>query len=251
MLHVAYSAIRVRALQFPRAVSLRSSLDNTAMNPTTPIGVFLVEDDARMREAFERMVDAHPELALMGSVTTIADAKASLAHIKPHVAIVDLGLPDGDGASLIEFLRVSLPDTAILVSTIFGDETHVVRAIEAGAGGYLLKDTTLDEFARSILLVVSGDAPLSPQIARHLLKRFAPQRTQKPSRLAAGTQDLTPREIAILEQVACGFSVAETAAALGISAHTVASHIKSIYSKLAVTSRLRAINEARLRGLIR
>ncbi|WP_322048632.1 response regulator transcription factor [Paraburkholderia sp. J67] len=221
------------------------------MKPVTPIGVFLVEDDPRMREAFERMVDLHPDLVLLGSVTTIADAKACLAHIAPNVAIVDLGLPDGDGASLIEFLRASLPDTAILVSTIFGDETHVVRAIEAGAGGYLLKDTTLDEFARSILLVVSGDAPLSPQIARHLLKRFAPPNTVKPTRPPVGAQDLTPREIAILEQIASGFSVAETAASLGISAHTVATHVKNIYAKLAVTNRQRAVNEARLRGMIR
>jgi DNA-binding NarL/FixJ family response regulator len=222
------------------------------MKPATPIGVLLVEDDAHMREAFERMIDTRPDLALVGSVTTIADAKARLAHIKPHVAIVDLGLPDGDGATLIEILRTALPDTAVLVSTIFGDEAHVVRAIEAGARGYLLKDTTLDEFARSILLVVSGDAPLSPQIARHLLKRFAPPASaRKPVRTPADGQALTPREVAILEQIACGFSVAETAAALGISAHTVATHVKNIYVKLAVTNRQRAVNEARLRGMIR
>ena len=223
------------------------------MSETTPVGVFLVEDDAQMREAFERMVDAHPELTLIGSATTIADAQAALARVHAQVAIIDLGLPDGDGDVLIESLRTSSPDTAVLVSTVFGDEAHVVRAIEAGARGYLLKDTTLEEFARSILLVVSGDAPLSPQIARHLLKRFSPPAAdvRKPLRTPKDTQDLTPREFAILNQIACGFSVSETATSLGISHHTVATHVKNIYSKLAVTNRVQAVNEARRKGMIR
>jgi DNA-binding NarL/FixJ family response regulator len=166
--------------------------------------------------------------------------------------IVDLGLPDEDGAVLIESLRISSPDTAVLVSTIFGDEAHVVRAIEAGARGYLLKDTTLDEFARSILLVVSGDAPLSPQIARHLLKRFPPTapNARNPVRAMADLQDLTPREIGILQQIASGFSTGETATMLGISHHTVATHVKNIYSKLAVTNRMQAVNKARGKGII-
>jgi DNA-binding NarL/FixJ family response regulator len=212
-----------------------------------------VEDDAAMREAFERMVDTHPHLRLAGVATTIAEAQAALAHVRPQVAIIDLGLPDGDGDVLIDSLRTSSPDTAVLVSTVFGDEAHVVRAIEAGARGYLLKDTTLDEFARSILLVVSGDAPLSPQIARHLLKRFAPPATdaRKPAHATRSTQDLTPREFAILEQIAYGFSIIETAAILKISHHTVATHVKNIYSKLAVTNRMQAVNEARRKGMIR
>jgi DNA-binding NarL/FixJ family response regulator len=223
------------------------------MSDTVPVGVFLVEDDAPMREAFERMVDTHPQLTLLGTATTIAEARAALEHLHAQVAIVDLGLPDGDGDVLIESLRESSPDTAVLVSTVFGDEAHVVRAIEAGARGYLLKDTTLDEFARSILLVVSGDAPLSPQIARHLLKRFAPPAadTRKPPRAAKDIQELTAREFAILEQIAYGFTVVETAAILKISHHTVTTHVKNIYSKLAVTNRMQAINEARRKGMIR
>jgi DNA-binding NarL/FixJ family response regulator len=222
------------------------------MSETAPVGVFVVEDDAQMREAFERMVHAHPNLVLAGSATTIAEAQAALARVHAQVAIIDLGLPDGDGDTLIESLRITSPDTAVLVSTVFGDEAHVVRAIEAGARGYLLKDTTLDEFARSILLVATGDAPLSPQIARHLLKRFSPPaNARKPLRSEKDPEDLTPREFAILEQIACGFTVNETATSLGISHHTVATHVKNIYSKLAVTNRMQAINEARRKGMLR
>jgi DNA-binding NarL/FixJ family response regulator len=198
------------------------------------------------------MVHAHPNLVLAGSATTIAEAQAALARVHAQVAIIDLGLPDGDGDTLIESLRITSPDTAVLVSTVFGDEAHVVRAIEAGARGYLLKDTTLDEFARSILLVATGDAPLSPQIARHLLKRFSPPaNARKPLRSEKDPEDLTPREFAILEQIACGFTVNETATSLGISHHTVATHVKNIYSKLAVTNRMQAINEARRKGMLR
>lgn len=224
------------------------------MSETALISVFLVEDDVAMREAFERMVDAHPDLTLVGTAGTIADAEAELAHVHAQVAIIDLGLPDGDGDALIESLRISSPDTAVLVSTVFGDEAHVVRAIEAGARGYLLKDTTPEELARSILQVVSGDAPLSPQIARHLLKRFSPPSANARSKAAGpdnGMEGLTPREFAILEQIACGFTVIETAEILHISRHTVATHVRNIYGKLAVTNRMQAINEARRKGMIR
>ncbi|WP_118180081.1 response regulator [Paraburkholderia phosphatilytica] len=220
---------------------------------TSPITVFLIEDDASMRAEFERMIVSHASLTLAGSAGSVAEARQKLRGMHPEVAIVDLGLPDGDGADLIALLRATSPATAVLVSTIFGDEAHVVRAIEAGARGYLLKDTTIDEFARSILLVKNGDSPLSPQVARHLLKRFAPvaqagaPRAAKPDSEAG---QLTAREIDILKSISHGFSTAETAAKLQLSPHTVTTHIKNIYGKLSVNSRVQALNEARLKGLI-
>lgn len=199
------------------------------------------------------MVDAHPALTLIGSASTVADARRKLRGVRPDVAIVDLGLPDGDGAELIDLLRESSPETAVLVSTIFGDEAHVVRALEAGARGYLLKDTTLDEFASSILLVRNGDSPISPRVARYLLKRFSPV-AKSPTRPANGVMaqqaSLTARETDILTSISSGFSVAETSVNLGVSPHTVKTHIKNIYGKLSVSSRIQAVNEARLKGLI-
>jgi DNA-binding NarL/FixJ family response regulator len=213
------------------------------------IRIFLVEDDPAMRVEFERMVLAQPGLSLAGSACSLGEAHELLRGREVDIVIVDLGLPDGDGAELIAALRDSSPDTAALVTTVFGDEAHVIRAVEAGARGYLLKDTTPEEFLRAVHMVHEGGAPLSPQIARHLLKRFAP--AAQPSHAEPDIEALTSREIDILTRISQGFSVAETAQASGISHHTVTAHIKNIYGKLSVRNRVEAVNRARQRGLIR
>ena len=235
-------------------MTIAESTQPRVLAPAQPsVHVLLVEDDDAMRAEFEAMVRANPEFLLIGSAATLAEAHALLRQGVPDVAIVDLGLPDGDGASLIDRLRREAPDTAVLVMTVFGDEMHVIRAIEAGARGYLLKDTSAEEFERAIRMVHEGGSPLSPQIARHLLKRFTP-RSPAPAPAAAKDMDkadqLTPREIDILTRISQGFSVAETAAAMHISAHTVAAHVKNIYAKLAVHNRVEAVNHARHRGFI-
>lgn len=214
------------------------------------IRVLIVEDDAPMRAEFERMVLGHPELALESSVGTLAEAREWLLCGKPSdVAIVDLGLPDGDGTELIAMLVRQAPQTAALVTTVFGDEAHVIRAIEAGARGYLLKDTSPEEFVRAIHMVHEGGAPLSPQIARHLLRRFAP--VARVAKSSQAPDALTPREVEILTRISQGFSAAEAARSMNISHHTVTTHVKNIYSKLAVHNRIEAVNHARRKGLIR
>ncbi|XBS71233.1 response regulator transcription factor [Acerihabitans sp. KWT182] len=214
---------------------------------TSGIRVLLVEDDESMRLEFESMVATHPRLSLAGSAATLEEAKLLLLETVPDVAIIDLGLHDGDGIELIKTLQQRIFPTAVLVATIFGDEAHVIRAIEAGARGYLLKDTSLEDFARAVELVHAGGAPLSPQIARHLLKRFGPA---EKSAAPAGPDTLTLREMDILKHISQGFTVAESARMLSLSTHTVATHIKNIYSKLAVHNRVEAIIQARNKGLI-
>jgi len=218
-----------------------------AIMKTSTIRVFLVEDDESMRLAFESMVMTHPNLHLAGSVATLSEAKGLLHHTVSDVAIIDLGLHDGDGIELIKTLQQQPVPTAVLVATVFGDEAHVIRAIEAGARGYLLKDTSIEDFARAVELVHAGGAPLSPQIARHLLKRFGPAKT---SSTQVGPDSLTLRELDILKHISQGFTVAESARMLNLSTHTVATHIKNIYSKLAVHNRVEAIIQARNKGLI-
>jgi DNA-binding NarL/FixJ family response regulator len=226
---------------------VRCGLPMSASGET--IRIFLVEDDAAMRVEFERMVLAEPELMLAGSAWNLAEARELLRAREVDIVIVDLGLPDGDGAELIRELRETAPATAALVTTVFGDEAHVIRAVEAGARGYLLKDTTPEEFVRAVRMVHEGGAPLSPQIARHLLTRFAP--ISSPHKSRSEEERLTPREIDILTRISQGFSVAEAAQASGISHHTVTAHIKNIYSKLSVRNRVEAVNRARQKGWIR
>lgn len=212
------------------------------------LSILVVEDDRLLLEEFERMVNADPGLRWFGGAGSLAEARGLLAHGRPDVAVIDLGLPDGDGSELIAELVRQEPVVAVLVATVFGDEAHVIRAIEAGARGYLLKDSPPAEFVRAITLVHQGGAPLSPHIAKHLLARFIPVATHIP---AHEPEALTGREVDILTRIAQGFTVGETAEHLHISAHTAATHIKNIYSKLAVSNRVQAVNQARLRGLIR
>jgi DNA-binding NarL/FixJ family response regulator len=215
---------------------------------TTTISVLVVEDHQPMREEFARMVEADAGLTLRGAADSAAAARALFrSGPPPEVVLVDLGLPDGNGIDLIrEFLTAS-PSTSVLVATVFGDESHVIRALQAGAHGYLLKDTPMEEFSRAVRLVHEGGSPLSPQIARHLLKRFTPV---QPAKQESSIDQLTAREIEVLTHVSRGFSVPETARLMKVSAHTITAHAKSIYSKLAVHSRIEAVNRAREKGLI-
>lgn len=214
-----------------------------------PIRVFLVEDDDAMRAEFVRMANENPTLSLAGSAATLAEAYRRLADTIADVVVIDLGLPDGDGADLIGWINQRAPEVAILVSTVFGDEAHVVRAVEAGARGYLLKDTSNENFAHCIQMIHEGESPISPKVARHLLRRFAPDPLF--SRNGPRHPDaLTTREIDILTRISQGFSAVEVARMTKISPHTVTTHIKNIYGKLAVHNRVEAVNAARSKGLI-
>lgn len=209
--------------------------------------VTLVEDDAPIRDEFARMVEADRGLQLLTAVGSCAEARRSFSFAPPDVALIDLGLPDGDGTELIEELARQSPHSSVLVVTVFGDEGHVVRALQAGAHGYLLKDTPVAEFGRAIRSVCEGASPLSPQIARYLLRRFAkPPADDGPKLL----EPLTAREQDVLRSVSQGFSVPETARRLNVAPSTVAAHIKTLYSKLAVHSRVEAVNRARAQGLL-
>ena len=218
------------------------------------ISVLVVEDDNALRREFAAMIDAAAGLQLLDAAGDLASGRTALAKRgAPDVMIVDLGLPDGDGTTLIGELAAIAPESDALVVTVFGDERHVVRALEAGAKGYLLKDATPEEFVRAIRLVHEGGAPLSPMIARHVLKRFAPERPARASRPANGgalVESLTARETEILQFIAQGKSVAETAVAFSLSSHTVTTHVKRIYGKLAVNNRVQAVNRARETGQI-
>lgn len=223
-------------------------------HPGTTISLLVVEDDDALRNEFVGMIEQSSELVLLAAVGTLAAARVALARDgAPDVAMIDLGLPDGDGATLIHELAMLSPTTSALVVTVFGDEAHVVRALEAGAKGYLLKDATTEELVRAVRLVHAGGSPLSPSIARYLLKRFSqPTCAAPPARTPRNghTEPLTRRESEILQLIALGLSVPEAAAALKLSPHTVSTHVKHIYNKLAVSSRVQAVNRARASGQI-
>ena len=216
-------------------------------------GVILVEDDDHTRERLARTIAGHPQLTLLGSAATCEEGRALIARFEPDVLITDIGLPDGSGIELIGEARRKHPNVLALVITIFGDESHVVAAIEAGAMGYLLKDGTADYIGSSILEMIGGGSPISPPIARYLLRRFRagdPAPTDPVPTSEPGPR-LSEREREVLMLIVKGFSYAEIASLLGVSAHTVTTHVRGIYRKLAVHSRGEAVYEALALGLVK
>lgn len=222
---------------------------------TALIRVAIVEDDAVHREQFRENMAADEHLALAGEFWTVQGALAGLVDVQPHVVLVDLGLPDGSGFDVIRHTRSSCPDAEVMVVSVFGGESNLSQAIEAGATGYLLKDCLPADFNAAIRALRAGESPISPPLARLLLQRLAPT-PASPTAVAVGTTamamdtPLSRREVTILEQVARGIGFAEIAETLFISPHTVKTHVKSIYRKLEAHSRPHAVYIARQRGWI-
>ena len=209
--------------------------------------VLIVEDNPVTLDVLAEVVRQEPRLQLSCAVNNRSDAEASLEQ-RPDIILVDIGLPDGNGIDLIRTAKERHPETEIMVISSFGDEEHVVEAIEAGASGYILKDTSLPEVGPHILGLMKGDSPISPGIARYLLNRF---QAKPANNIEDPSTSLTEREQSVLTLIAKGYSRFEAAEALGMSQHTVNTHIKHIYRKLSVHSRTEAIFEACQMGLIR
>ncbi|WP_082607937.1 response regulator transcription factor [Acidovorax sp. Root219] len=234
------------------------------------IRVGVVEDEPEEREAFAEHITAQPDMELVLVATNRAEALALLPLHAVDVLLVDLGLPDGSGLDVIVAARARWPDCNVLVSTIFGDEAHVLPSIEAGATGYLLKDSSAPGLVDEIRSVHAGGSPISPMVARKILARAmvlplppalaaqaAPAADARAGALALGEPGLPSHEVAlsvreraVLQLVSKGFNTEEAAATLGVSTSTVRTFVRRIYAKLQVRSRAGAIDVARRHGLL-
>jgi len=231
--------------------------------------VLVVEDDPDMREFFATSVTRCLELTLAASLGTVAQALAWLAQPANSVDVLltDLGLPDGSGLQVIRQAIRLHPACEPLVISMFGDEDNVLASIEAGALGYIHKDSAPDDIARTILDMRAGGSPISPMIARRILSKYCLRQAQPvlekvpttntsasatpPMREAvAGSSFLTPREQEVLALIARGFSYSEIARLQNSTIHTVRTHIKNMYAKLSVHSKTEAVFEATRMGLL-
>ncbi len=221
---------------------------------TTPLKVALVEDDAAFQQAFRTALAAAPDLAMVGVAATAAEARVMLGEPPCDVLVVDLGLPDGSGVDIIGEAHTRWPGCAIMVATTFADERHVIASIEAGASGYLLKDSPLPTIAEDIRVLHAGGSPISPRIARQVLMRFRPD--EKPAvedpeaAEKSGVPSLSEREKETLQLITRGFSFEEIAELMGVSRNTVLTFVRRIYAKLEVRSKTEAVFEARAYGLL-
>ena len=245
----------------------------TAMQPhpvSRRFSVFVVEDDEQARGFFESNVRASPALRWLAGVATRAEALGWLASSAeaPDVLLVDLGLPDGSGLDVIRATAVRFPQCETMVISVFGDEDNVLASIEAGAVGYLHKDAPPEDIAQTILEMKAGASHISPMIARRVLARYrslqsdatavahaeALAASASSAREAAASELptlLSTREHEVLTLIARGFSYAEIARLKSLSVHTVQTHIKNLYGKLAVHSKNEAVYEATRLGLLR
>lgn len=206
--------------------------------------VLLIEDIAEtrawLREAAER---AFPGSQIR-EAGRVREGLTLIASQSWDLAIIDLGLPDGDGNQLIQAMASAWPDATIVVATVMGDDHSVIKALSDGAHGYLLKDATQESFIRQLTAIDQGEPALSPSIARRIIEHF-----RRTAMVETEGGDLTPRERDVLSLIGRGLRNAEAASALGLSEHTIASHIKSVYGKLGISTRAEAALLASRLGL--
>ena len=223
------------------------------------IHVALVEDDVHFQNAIVTAIAASPDIRLMSLASTRAQGLQSLHSAPADVLLVDLGLPDGSGIDVIRAAHEQWPTCAVMVCTAFGDEAHVLQSIEAGASGYLLKDSEPENMLHEIRSLHSGGSPISPLIARQILMRFraapsaaapAAPPSVNPAPTGGEQAALSSREKEVLELITKGFTADEIARLMQVSQHTVQTYVRRIYSKLNVNSRAEAIYEARHQGIL-
>ena len=167
-------------------------------------------------------------------------------RLEVDLALVDLALPDGNGMDIVAALAQKNPSCMIVVATIFDDDAHLFPALRAGAQGYLLKEQPRELLVRQLRGIADGQPPLSPAIARRLLRHFQPL----PDASNGEAIQLTPREREVLSLLARGIRIVEIAQTIGISRHTVGDYVKNIYRKLKISSRAEAALQAKSLGLV-
>lgn len=219
--------------------------DTTALTPA-----LIVEDDPAMRQRLERLladIEGGPcSVTMAGS---LAEAHDLLGKQTFALALIDIGLPDGDGCELIAWLRDHQPGTSALVISAWGHEDTVLAALRAGAIGYLLKEREDIELSMSLRSIQRGGAPIDPVIAKRILTSLAvPAQVRPPA--PGATAQLSERETEILKLVARGYSNREIADLVSLSRLTIEGYTKTIYRKLAVGSRTAAVFEAQHLGLL-
>ncbi len=162
------------------------------------------------------------------------------------IVLIDIGLPDGSGLDLLEQTAKAAPAALRIVATIFDDDDHLLQAFASGAQGYLLKEEPRERLVERLRNVGGGEPAISPSLATKILRRFT-QHAQSAALRSEG-EALTPRESEILQLIGKGLRVGEAASVLGVSQHTVSTHVKSIYAKLGISTRAEAALEASRRA---
>lgn len=210
--------------------------------PARPIRVLVCDDHPVVRSGLQGMLRSQPDLEVVGEASDGARAVDMVRRFSPDVVLMDLKMPKMDGATAIGTIKGERPETEILVLTTYETDADILRAVEAGATGYLLKDSSEEQLFDAIRQAARGKSPLAPSVASRLVDRV---------RSTTAGEGLSEREIEILRLVAQGANNREIARALLISESTVKAHVLHIFQKLHVNDRTAAVTTALRRGIIR
>jgi len=206
-----------------------------------PIRVLVVDDHALFRRSLEMVLDAEPDIEVVGEAGNGAEALARAIETTPDVVLMDVRMPRGGGIDACTSIKDAVPSAKIIMLTISDEEADLFEAIKAGAMGYLLKEISIDEVAGSVRAVAEGQSLISPSMATKLLTEFASMIKRGDERQPVPGPRLTEREMGVLRLVARGLNNRDIAKALFISENTVKNHIRNILEKLQLHSRMEAV----------
>jgi DNA-binding NarL/FixJ family response regulator len=199
------------------------------------IRVQLVDDHPVVRAGLAGILDAEPDIEVVGESGSAQEAVVMAATLRPDVVLMDLRMPGGDGVTATVGVLAAVPSTRVVVLTTYESDADILRAVEAGAAGYLLKDASRTELVAAIRSAARGETVLAPSVATRLVDRM---------RHPPAADALSPREVEVLRQVAKGLSNAEIGRALFISEATVKTHLLRTFAKLGVSDRTAAVTTA-------
>jgi DNA-binding NarL/FixJ family response regulator len=210
--------------------------------PVTPTRVVIVEDHTMIADGLVAALAAHDDIEVVGRSRTAAGVADLAVRVAAEVVLLDFRLPDGEAPEVLQELRAVLPDVKVVIVSAASDYRSVIRALEAGASGYMLKDQDIDELVAAVRTVRAGGQALAPSLVPKLVSRLA--------EAPGSAQSLTRREIEVLQLLADGCSTKQLAENLGLSLNTVRNHVQSAINRLGAHSKLEAVSIAIRQGLI-
>ncbi|MFE7172952.1 response regulator [Streptomyces sp. NPDC057616] len=204
-----------------------------------PIRVFLLDDHEVVRRGLADLLDAEPDISVVGDAANVEHALVRAPAVRPHVAVLDVRLPDGNGISVCRDLRSRMPELAVLMLTSFDDEEALLDAIMAGASGYVLKQIRGSDLVSAVRTVASGQSMLDPATTARLMRSLRAEPAEAPT-VAPELAGLSPREREILALIGDGLTNREIGKRLYLSEKTVKNHISRLLAKLGVQRRVQA-----------
>jgi len=208
---------------------------NETAGGTTPIKVFLLDDHEIVRRGVKDLLEAEPDITVIGEAATAASALARIPALRPDVAVLDVRLPDGDGVSVCRDIRSQMPEVACLMLTSFGDDEALFDAIMAGAAGYVLKQIRGTDLVGAVRTVAAGQSLLDPEAAARVMARMRDQ-----SRRADPLAGLTGQERKILELIGEGLTNRQIGERLFLAEKTVKNYVSALFAKLGMERRTQA-----------